>query len=131
MIVVDTSVWVSVLRPTKSGQSRYAKAFAELLDADQVILPVAVRTELLGGVRSLHRVALRRVLTALPVAYPTDDTWRQMDAWAIFGAERGHSFGMGDLLIGAIAKDLGALVWSLDTDFERMASLKFVDLYEG
>lgn len=129
MIVVDTSVWVSVLRPTRGGQSRHAQAFAELLDADEIILPVVVRTELLAGVRSLHRAKLKQVLTALPVAYPTDDTWKQMDAWAIQGAERGQSFGVGDLLIGAVAKEQGALVWSLDSDFERMAKLRFVDLY--
>jgi predicted nucleic acid-binding protein len=53
-----------------------------------------------------------------------------MDDWAIEGSERGQSFGVGDLLIGAMARGAGALVWSLDTDFQRMARLKFVDLYE-
>jgi predicted nucleic acid-binding protein len=53
-----------------------------------------------------------------------------MDDWAIAGAERGQSFGVGDLLIGAMAQEAGALVWSLDTDFRRMARLQFVDLYE-
>jgi predicted nucleic acid-binding protein len=52
------------------------------------------------------------------------------DRWAVEGAERGQSFGVGDLLIGAIARESGALVWSLDRDFERMTRLKFVDLYE-
>ena len=127
MIVVDTSVWVSVLR-RRAG--RHARAFASLLDADEILLPAPVRTELLGGVRPAQRHALRRILTALPVAYPTDETWKQMDDWAIHGAERGQSFGMGDLLIGALAREAGALVWSSDSDFERMARLKFVDLYE-
>ena len=53
-----------------------------------------------------------------------------MDRWAIQGAEHGQRFGVGDLLIGAIARDSGALVWSLDKDFDRMARLRFVDLYE-
>lgn len=127
MIVVDTSVWVSVFR---RRTSREAGAFAALLDTDEILLPASVRTELLGGVRPAHRQALRRILTAFPVAYPTSDTWKQMDDWAIAGAERGQSFGVGDLLIGAMAQQAGALVWSLDTDFRRMARLQFVDLYD-
>jgi len=127
MIVVDTSVWVSVFRRRTSGE---AETFVALLDTDEILLPAPVRTELFAGVRSVHRQALQRVLTALPVAYPTEDTWKQMDQWAIQGAQRGQSFGVGDLLIGALARENGALVWSLDTDFQRMARLKFVDLYE-
>jgi predicted nucleic acid-binding protein len=127
MIVVDTSVWVSVFRRRTSPE---AEAFAALLDTDEILLPAPVRTELLGGVRPAHRQALRRILTALPVAYPTTETWKQMDDWAIEGSERGQSFGVGDLLIGAMARGAGALVWSLDTDFQRMARLKFVDLFE-
>jgi predicted nucleic acid-binding protein len=127
MIVVDTSVWVSVFR---RRTTRDAEAFGALLDTDDILLPAPVRTELLGGVRPVHRQALRRILTALPVAYPSDETWKQMDHWAIHGSERGQSFGVGDLLIAAMAQEAGALVWSLDTDFQRMARLKFIDLYE-
>ena len=126
MIVVDTSVWISVFRRTGPDRT----VFESLLDADEVLLAAPVRTELLGGVQSTHRQALKRVLTAIPVAYPTDNTWGQMDRWAIHGAERGQSFGVGDLLIGAIASEAGALVWSHDSDFTRMAQLKFVDLYD-
>ena len=127
MIVVDSSVWVSVLRRRTSAE---AAAFSALLDMDEILLPAPVRTELLGGVRPVHRQTLRRILTALPVAYPTDETWKQMDQWAIHGTERGQSFGVGDLLIAAMAQEAGALVWSLDADFQRMAKLKFVELYE-
>ena len=127
MIVVDTSVWIAVLR---SKTSAATAAFSGLLDADEILLAVPVRTELLGGTGAADRHQLRRSLTALPVAYPTDDTWKQMDAWAELAADRGERFGVGDLLIGAIAREAGALVWSLDTDFKRMARLKFVELYE-
>jgi len=127
MIVVDTSVWVAALR---SSTSREASAFAALLDSDDVLLTAPVRTELLGGARAADRRRLKRLLTALPVAYPTHDTWRLMDGWAELARDRGDRFGVGDLLIAAIAKDAGALVWSLDADFARMERLELVDLYE-
>ena len=126
MIVVDTSVWVAVLRRRRG---ELAEAFTALLEADEILLPAPVRTELLGGVGPAHRQALRRILTALPVAYPTPETWKQMDDWAIQGSDRGQNFGVGDLLIGAVANEAGALVWSLDSDFKRMASLNFIELY--
>lgn len=127
MIVVDTSVWVSALR---SASSPAAPVMVSLLDADQVLLTPPVRTELLGGARAADRRQLKRTLTALPLAYPTDDTWRLMDEWAELARDRGERFGVGDLLIAALAREAGALVWSLDSDFSRMARLKLVDLYE-
>jgi predicted nucleic acid-binding protein len=127
VIVVDTSVWVSALRSPGSPE---APVFAALLDADEVLLPVPVRTELLGGARKADRARLRRLLTALPLIYPTDHTWRLMDDWASQAGDRGERFGVGDLLIAALAHEAGALVWSLDEDFGRLARLKFVELYD-
>lgn len=64
------------------------------------------------------------------MAYPTEDTWRLMDAWTDRAATAGASFGFGDLLIAAIAHQAGALVWSLDRAFERLERLRLIDLYE-
>jgi predicted nucleic acid-binding protein len=126
VIVVDTSVWVSALR---SGDGTEGRVLTALVDADAVLLPAPVRAELLSGARKADRPALRRALTALPIAYPTDDTWALIDQWTGKAVERGERFGMGDLLIGAMARENGALVWSLDGDFDRMAKLEFIDLY--
>lgn len=127
MIVVDTSVWVSALR---SGTSPEAKVLGQLLDADEVDLAVPVRLELLGGASKPDRARLRRALSALPVLYPTDATWLLMDDWVERAATAGQRFGVGDLLIGALAHETGSLVWSLDADFTRMSRLGFVNLYE-
>lgn len=127
MIVVDTSVWVAALR---SGTSPEAEVLGQLLDADEVALAVPVRLELLGGASKPDRARLRRALSALPTLYPTDATWLLMDHWVERGATVGQRFGVGDLLIGALAHETGGLVWSLDADFTRMSRLGFVDLYE-
>jgi predicted nucleic acid-binding protein len=127
MIAVDTSVWVAALRARDSVP---AVVLTALLDSDEVALPVPVRLELLAGASRTDRPHLRRALSALPVVYPTDATWFTMDAWIERAAASGERFGLGDLLIGALAAEVGALVWSLDTDFARMERVRLVSLYD-
>ena len=126
MIVVDTSVWVTSLRRGRAPETEVLRA---LLDADEVVLAAPVRVELLSGASNRDRPRLRRALSALPVAYPTVDTWKLIDTWIDRAGRRGERFGLGDLLIGALASEAGALLWSLDADFARMESLAFVRRY--
>ena len=44
-------------------------------------------------------------------------------------ADNGLRFGLTDLLIARLADEAGALVWSLDADFEQLAKLEMVRLY--
>lgn len=126
MIVVDTSVWVAALR----ANGDEARVLRGLLDADEVVLPMPVKIELLSGVSARQRGALRSALSALPLAYPTDETWRLLDAWTDRAVKAGAAFGVGDLLIAALAQEAGALLWSLDGAFERMERLRLVDRYD-
>jgi predicted nucleic acid-binding protein len=107
-----------------------ARVLRSLLDEDDVLLPVPVKMELLSGTSNRQRQALRSALSALPIAYPTDETWRLMDSWTDRAVRKGDAFGVGDLLIAAIAHEAGALVWSLDNAFSRMERLRFVECYE-
>lgn len=125
MIIVDTSVWIAADR----GNATHAETLNELLTADEVVVALPVRLELRAGVAQQKRKALLKGLSALPLARPTEDTWTQVEAWADEAAENGEHFHQADLMIAALADELGALVWSLDKDFERMARLKFVRLY--
>lgn len=122
MIVVDTSVWISALRQPVGSN---AEILNSLLSADEVALPVPVRVELLSGAGHKERPRLRRALTSLPVLGMTDDTWSIVDQWL----DKGHAFSLPDLLIAAAAREIGALVWSLDSDFERMERAGLVELY--
>lgn len=126
MTVVDTSVWVAALRGA-SGSA--AETLAGLLDADEVALPLPVRLELSAGVARSERSALTRALTALPVVAPSDETWALIERWIEQAANAGQRFALTDLLIAALAEELGALVWSLDADFERMSAVGLVRLY--
>jgi predicted nucleic acid-binding protein len=126
VIAVDTSVWIAALRRPGSEEGDVLRG---LIDADLVALPVPVRTELLIGTGGRTRDRLARTLAALPLLYPTDATWHTVDDWTARAGKRGERFSLGDLLIGVLAADQQALVWSLDDDFERLAALGLVKLY--
>ena len=126
MIVVDTSVWVTALRDPESPT---ASTLRSLIDADEVCVPLPVRLELMAGVRRETRPAVRRALTALPVVVPTEETWRIVEQWIETASDAGQRFALIDLLIAALTFELTGLVWSLDRDFERMATLGLVQSY--
>jgi predicted nucleic acid-binding protein len=127
MIVVDTSVWVTALRDPGSPA---AATLRSLIDADEVCVPLPVRLELMAGLRPDTRAAVRRALSALPVVVPTDETWRIVERWIETASAAGQRFALIDLLIAALTHELTGLVWSLDKDFERMASLGLVQSYQ-
>ena len=124
MIVVDTSVWIAASR-----QPILAATLRELLEADEVALAVPVRLELLTGLAKHQRAAFKRGLRSVPLIYPTDETWQQLLPTIEKAADAGQHFELADLLIAALANEIGGLVWSLDKDFDRMERLKLVSLY--
>lgn len=123
MIAVDTSVWIRALR---SGSGPEGIALRSLLDADEVALPVPVRSELLMGARTTDRFPLEDALKALPVLYPSDHTWRTIDRWTAHASKAGSTFAIADLLIAVLTAEIGGLVWSLDADFARMEELGLI-----
>lgn len=126
MIVVDTSIWVAAERKPDGHDADTLRA---LLRADEVALALPVRIELLTGVAAKNRRAFRRGLSSLPVLRPTDETWRLVEQFVPRAADAGHQFKVCDLLIAALATELGALVWSSDKHFATMEELHFVQLY--
>jgi predicted nucleic acid-binding protein len=126
VIVVDTPVWIDVMRQPTSER---ATTFRKLLDADEVALALPVRLELMSGVARRHRRALRHGLSGLPLLQPTGDTWRLMQSWVEPAADAGLHFAVTDLLIAALAAEIVGLVWSTDSDFGMMETLGFVRLY--
>jgi predicted nucleic acid-binding protein len=123
VIVVDTSVWVAAQRHPAGDVS---KTLLGLLDADEVALALPVRLELWAGTAKADRRAFRRAFSALPVLVPTEEMWSSLDDWIARAADAGERFAVTDLLIARLADEIGALVWSLDSDFERMAHLKLI-----
>ncbi|HEV7505949.1 MAG TPA: PIN domain-containing protein [Thermoanaerobaculia bacterium] len=128
MIVVDTSVWIASFRSASSDEAQHLSA---LLESDQVALAAPVRIEILSGASLSDSKRLRRVLSALPIFFPTEATWELMDSWVNIATRAGDHFGAADLLIAALAAEQAASVWSLDSDFPRMAKLGFIQIYQS
>ena len=126
MIVVDTSVWVAAHRHPEGDTAR---TLLSLLDADEVALALPVRLELWAGIAKSDRRRFERAFSALPVLVPTEETWQALGDWIARAADAGERFAITDLVIARLADEIGALVWSLDSDFERLARLKFVRMY--
>lgn len=126
MIVVDTCVWVEANRRPVGP---VPNALRSLLEADELALALPVRLELVSGVARKDRRALVHGLSGLPVVVPTEDTWKLMESWIPLAADKGHRFALSDLMIAALAHEIGALVWSLDDDFGRMAQLGMIQTY--
>jgi tRNA(fMet)-specific endonuclease VapC len=126
MIVVDTSVWIDFFRGRNAVTCTQLEV---LLDADQVAVPAPVRVEILGGARRAELARLRRVLQALPLLVPSAQVWDTIETWLGRAVAAGQHFGVGDLLIAAVAAENHALIWSLDADFRRMARLGWIRLH--
>ncbi|HKY08508.1 MAG TPA: PIN domain-containing protein [Candidatus Binatia bacterium] len=126
MIVVDTSVWINALRSRESPEFRH---LSELLDADRVAMAIPVRVEILAGSARAQQAQLSRTLSALPLFYPSESTWRRIEEWLVPMKRAGEWFGVGDLLIAGIAAEHQVPVWSLDSDFARMARLRLISLH--
>ncbi|MFN8601992.1 MAG: PIN domain-containing protein [Candidatus Binatia bacterium] len=127
MIFVDTSVWVAFLRGRDVALVERMRA---VLDSEEVALAAPVRIEVLSGASPRDLPRLRRLLGAFALFVPTTDTWHLVDAWIDRAARSSQRFGAMDLLIGALAAEQEAPLWSLDRDFERMARLGLVERYE-
>ena len=126
MILVDTSVWIATHR---TPDSRDAQTLRALLDSGDVCLALPVRMEFVAAAPKKDRRKLRRAISALPLAVPTEDTWRVVESWIPIAQDAGHTFGLADLFIAALSAELTSLVWSLDKDFAAMEKLGFVRCY--
>ncbi len=126
MIAVDSSIWIAALRNKASNEARH---LSELLDRDEVALPIPVRLEILAGAMRRDLPALRRALAALPILYPAEQTWDLIETWVEKAARAGERFGFADLLIGGLAAENGCSLWSADADFDRLARVGLIVLH--
>lgn len=127
LILADTSIWIDFARQGARGK---AAAMRGLLDAGEVVTCGPVAAELLAG--SDGEVAERMWLTlsSLPWAALHPDSWRRVGYLARSLRREGETLPLTDLVIAVAAAESGHALWSLDSDFQRIApTLEGLELY--
>ncbi|MGC2190839.1 MAG: PIN domain-containing protein [Candidatus Dormiibacterota bacterium] len=119
-VLPDTSVWVTFLRDGSAGR---AAALDGLLASHEVVVCGPVVAELLAGARSVQRSELRAALITLPWVDLGRREWQQVGELAARLRELGDSVPLTDLEIAVAAGSGGALLWSWDSDFERVRAV--------
>lgn len=126
-VFVDTSIWIEFFR---GKNTQIIRTLSEQIDHDQVVISKITQLEILNGAKHSEFKKLQRVLDALGPRLPDSAVWNQVENWIYTATKKGIRFGIADLIIAAQAKELKIPVWSLDSDFKRMKSAGFTDLFE-
>lgn len=123
MILVDTSVWVEVLRD-KSG--RKVKVFNERIGDEIIAFSRFTQLELLQGAKNEQEwQQLDSYLSTQFYFETTDDTWR--DAARIYFELRKNGVTINspiDCCIAQLAIETQVLLLHRDKDFERIARIR-------
>jgi len=123
MILVDTSVWVEVLRD-KTGKR--VQALRERIGADIGVFSRFTQLELLQGARDEGEWSrLDEYLATQYYLDATEDTWRE--AARIYFDLRRSGITISspiDCCIAQLAMEAGALLLHQDGDFEKIAGIR-------
>jgi hypothetical protein len=126
MILVDTSVWISVLRD-KTG--RAAAAFQQEVGSDLVVLSRFNQLELLQGAKDLREWKLLEEYLATQIYLEAAaETWREAARIYFDLRRKGVTVGSPiDCCIAQIAIENSALLLHCDRDFELIAKVRRFD----
>jgi predicted nucleic acid-binding protein len=123
MILVDTSVWIRVLRDTVGNVVR---TFRERVGEEICVFTRFTQLELLQGAKDDHEWGrLEEYLATQYYLEATDSTWRE--AARIYFELRRSGITLGspiDACIAQIAIESKALLLHQDEDFERIATVR-------
>jgi predicted nucleic acid-binding protein len=128
MILPDTSVWIDFSRRGVKGQ---AAGMRELLDSGEVATCGPVVAELLAGASGDVAEKMWELLSSLPWVELSLAAWHEAGATASRLRIAGQVLSLTDLAIAVSAARAGHVLWSFDSDFERIRPvLDGLELYE-
>lgn len=103
----------------------------ELLEHGQVATCGPVAAELLAGAEGDVAERMWATLSSLPWVELTSSAWREVGEVAHGLRRAGKTLPLTDLAIAVASARAGYALWSLDSDFERIApALDGLELYE-
>ncbi len=120
VVLPDTSVWVDFARRGTAGG---AADLRDLLDGGEVSTCGPVVAELLAGAEGEVAERISATLASLPWADLSPAAWRDAGVAARRLRKTGKTVPLTDLAIAVAAAHAGHVLWSFDTDFERIRSV--------
>jgi predicted nucleic acid-binding protein len=117
VVLPDTSVWVDFARRGRGGR---AAGLHDLLDSGDVATCGPVAAELLAGAEGEVAERISATLASLPWADLTPEAWRDVGLAARRLRKVDQIVPLTDLTIAVAAGRAGYVLWSFDSDFERI-----------
>jgi predicted nucleic acid-binding protein len=127
MVLPDTSVWVDYSRRGLEGES---VGMRDLLDRGEIVTCGPVAAELLVGADGDVAEQMWGMLSSIPWVQLPTMSWREVGRLGHRLRQAGQTLPLTDLAIAVAAARGGHVLWSLDSDFERIApALEGLELY--
>jgi predicted nucleic acid-binding protein len=127
MVLPDTSVWIPYFRSRSGADGDHLEA---LIGRGEAAICGPVLAELLGGADETQRSSIMDTAGNLPWAELDHVSWRSVGAVAHRLRQAGQMLPLTDLAIAVAAARARYVLWSLDSDFERIAPvLDGLELY--
>ena len=124
--LVDSSVWI---RADRKGHDAIRGRLREFLVAGAVWSCWPIRVVLLVGVKTPERwIAVAEQLAALEQAVLTDESWELAARIGHQLARKGQRVPLADLVIAAVALTNHLPLWTVDSDFKRIAKVAPLEL---
>lgn len=122
MVVVDTTVWIDFFR----GRNEPVRAaLRELIRGRQAVLTGMVLAEVLQGIRTEQEADLvRNEFASLHYYEATRDTWSRAGSLSRELRQKGLTVPLSDLVIGVLAIEHDAEVFTTDPHFDKIPGLK-------
>ncbi len=129
MILADTSVWIPYFRSSSGSEGDRLET---LIEEGEVAICGPVLAELLGGADDAQRTSIMDTVGDLPWTDLDRAAWQDVGVVARRLRQIGQTLPLTDLTIAVAAARAGYVLWSLDSDFERIApALKGLELYSA
>lgn len=121
LVLVDTSVWIRFFRAEHSAN---AQALDQLLSLAAVATCGPIRAEVISGAKTRREFQrLRDLFTAIRDLPPPEAIWNVIEAHRFTLARRGYQASLVDVWIALTAHTHEAALWTLDEDFQHIATV--------
>lgn len=127
-VVIDTSVWVEYFRGHRPALYAHVDA---LVVARQLANLRIITAELLRGANTpLARRAIHETVALIPTVPLSDEFWLDVGEFCHQLSRHGVKASLTDGWIAKAVIDHRCALWSLDKDFQHIARIRHMRLYE-